>query len=149
MSQLGKIREIGYQKITRKMDLGEFNPIYKGIAFDVWVNIQRADREEYAKLQEQTREASRAFQQYIKAASRVDDAEKKNIDAEIEKLNAEMRAINDRVYAWYAKVWGEEAEKVREFAKEMVESEMGSVWKWMTERTWALITMHLEGLEKN
>jgi len=150
MSKLQQALDLGYQKITRPMNLGSYHQAYKAITFEVWVNLPRAVRETYADLQRKNRELENVFRMQIKAlGSTSDEAEHERLNGEIEALNKDMITLNDEVYAWYAQVWGESPEKVREFAKTLLDQEMIGLWKWMQTETWALITMHLEGLEKN
>lgn len=150
MSTLDRIRKIDVPRITRTLDLGRFHDAYKGMAFEVWVNPPKKLEDEYVVLQQKTREKEKAFRQYLKVLDRTDEvSEIEKINGDIELLNEEIYRLNDAVFSWYAEVWGEDPEKVREFSKSCQENGLSGLWKWVQTETWTLITMHLKGFEKN
>ena len=137
-------------RITRELKLGKFDESFEGDVMQVWVNVPPAVKKEYAVIQKRVRELRRMMEPYLNALdSTSDEEEKAKINTQIEELNVEIRAVNDEVFAWYGKVWGQPAEDVREFSKHCLDNGLAPLWQFVKDETWTLITMYLEGFEKN
>lgn len=150
MSTLKNLTKKQAPRITRELKLGKFHPDFEGDVMQVWVNLPISMKDKYAAIQVKVREMGRAFSPYGEVLKQTNDPEEiERINAEIEKLNEEMRAVNDEVFAWYAAVWGDTAEQVREFSEYCHDNGLEKLWEFVKGETWTLIVMYLEGFEKN
>lgn len=118
-SVAGKIKAVSGFIITRPLDMGDFDEVYRGASFDVWVAPTRAHLQEWAAL---TRE--------IQAAKR--RSKKMTEDERSEALEA----WRTRQLAWYAATWRNVTlEDVREIKEALPEV----AWDWLTLRTSEMI----------
>lgn len=133
MSTLGIITET---KVTRRVDLGDYEESWRGAVFDVWVTPTRAHMAEFAENTDWIREHQ---------AEIVDDGDEATI--------AEM---NERIGGWLARTWlnfptteEHSAEGEVTLIREHLQDCDFEAWNWLYGRTLEVIREYREGRVKN
>lgn len=113
---LGKIRGADEARISRPLDLGEFDEAYRGATFEVWVAPTREHLQEWAALTEFINEQRRIA----------------NSDGMSEgEMTAAMAEYEERQLAWYAETWLnislEEARQIRQ----ALQQQNNLAWDWL------------------
>lgn len=118
-------------RITRTLDMGEFDEGYRGATFEVWVSPNRAHLDAWQDIT--------AF--IVGVNQRLDEME-------VEEKEAAFAEWRERVVGWYAQTWGIEADVARQIRDALEESNpLG--WKWLTRRTSAMIGEYRQEKLKN
>lgn len=118
-STLGKIKGVTGFIITRPLDLGDFDEVYRGATFDVWVAPSRAHLQEWTSL-------TRAIQ----------DAKRRSVQMTENERSEALEAWRTRQLAWFAATW---RNITLEDVKEIKEALPEVAWDWLTMRTSQMI----------
>lgn len=121
---LGKIRGADAARISRTLDLGEFDEAYRGATFEVWVAPTRAHLQEWA-----------ALTTFINEQRRIADSEGMTGD----EMASALAEYEERQLAWYAETWLnislEEARQIRQALQE----QNNLAWDWLLMQTSRMI----------
>ncbi len=134
---LKTIKGVGAHAITRPLDLGEFDEVYAGAIFRVWVNPSRDHLAEWGTIAVEVNAAR-------KAANELDDP-----DAAKDLRREALETYRTRSIAWYAETWTnidlDEALQIRD----TLEEDNPLAWDWLTGRTSKMIGDYREEKLKN
>lgn len=127
MSTLRKIKKAQSSSITRTLNLGEFDPVYEGAIFDVWVSPTRGHLKEWSDISAAISQANR---------------EKDKIEGSAEKqafMKAALESYEENQLTWYAETWRNiSLEEAREIREVLAESNP-LAWDWLLARTSKMI----------
>jgi hypothetical protein len=62
-------------------------------------------------------------------------------DEQRESLAQRMFSSNGKIYDWYAEIWDQPSDEVKEFASQC-EKEDPALWVFLMQKTWELINQH-------
>ena len=161
---MSPLKKLSFKKITERLNLSEYDPQNTGDYVHVWVNLTKAMHDRWNEIQVEFRKhelAHEALDKQIKdlAARSIEasEKEKKKLQIEIDQMNEKaeekIEEINSvtakKMYAWYAEVWSQHADKGThisgdevEEAAEMMKVNDVAMWAWITQATQGLILLH-------
>ena len=119
------------KRITRTLDMGDFDEVYAGATFEVWVAPTRAHLDAW---QDTT--------QFIVG-----------VNQRLDKLTAKEKETafetwRERVVGWYAETWGLEVDVARQI-RDALDENNPLAWEWLMQRTSAMIGEYREAKLKN
>jgi len=121
---LGRIRGADEARISRTLDLGEFDEAYRGATFEVWVAPTRAHLQEWAALTTFIND-----QREIANGGGMSE----------EQMAASLAEYEERQLAWYAETWlNISLEEARQIKAALL-SQNNLVWDWLLIRTSQMI----------
>lgn len=110
------------KRITRPLDVGEYDDEYDGITIDVWVNPSRQHVLALGEIMKATR-----------AAMIKEDKEG--------EPPADVEEVTKVLLEWYAESWGQKPEEVIAFYQEAPID----LWQWLTRCTHELVVEYRKG----
>lgn len=130
------LSEIKIVKRTKPLYLRELDEAYGDIHLDVWVNAPRGIMAQYDDIyaEMQAIEKERA-----KLLKEMDEAKAKALAQRVDVLNAQT-------FAFYAELWGQDTEEVRQFYEQTLDDP--AIWGFVTSKTWELIAEYREYRKK-
>ena len=152
------INNLKIQRVTRELDLGEYQPEYAGQSLTVWVNPPVRVRNEMYGLLNNWRKAIAAamlvenplryHQEYKIPLPEDGDQIKKGTPEEIEAAQEAAREARAKYWAWFAQVWeGDSEEDVLALAEKLSEQEPG-LWDYLRTKTIKMIGEYADARKK-
>lgn len=138
-------------KILRPLDFGEYAPEFEGNTLTIWVNPPRELISTFVEIQNETALLKERLDEIVERSKK--DGIGSDLSGDVAALDEKILAANERLYIWYAEVWGqgedkETAETVKEFAVMNSDTDP-ALWSFVTGRSLEMIRDHREGNRKN
>ena len=143
--------EIKIGKILRPLDFGEYAAELDGNEFEIWVNPPRAVISTFVEIQDEIALLKERLDEIVERSKK--DGIGADLTGDVAALDEKILAANERLYAWFAEVWGqgknkETAESVKDFA--ILHSDTDpAFWSFVTARSLEMIRDHRAGNRKN
>jgi len=150
------LQQIKSVVIVKPLNLVEYHEDYEGLTLYVWVNLTHEMHKKYTDLQVRGLTITNQIETRSKRIPKAKGEAKKKFKEQIAALTEEMEQVNLETHDWYSEVWSKHKDpsthyspaEVQDFAERMMEED-AALYKWICNRTQAMILVHRTNYLKN